>query len=150
MMKKLFAPGNDSFPTSLALLTLRIWLGLTMLINHGVGKLNDFSHLSGDFPDPFGIGHGASLALVVFAEVAASLLLVMGLTTRLAALVLVVNMAVAFLSAHKGALSGSHSGELAFIYLAGYVALLLAGAGRISVDKTVFGGSASAGKKSAK
>jgi putative oxidoreductase len=150
MMKKLFAPGNDSFATSLALLTLRLWLGLTMLINHGVGKLKDFSHLAGDFPDPFGIGHGASLALVVFAEVVASLLLVMGLTTRFAALVLVVNMAVAFLSAHKGSLSGSHSGELAFIYLAGYVALLLAGAGRISVDKTVFGGSASAGKKSAK
>ena len=150
MMKKLFAPGNDSFATSLALLTLRLWLGLTMLINHGVGKLQDFSHLLGSFPDLLGIGHGVSLALAVFAEVIASLLLVMGLMTRFAALVLTVNMAVAFFVVHKRVLSGEHNGEVAFIYLAGYVALLLAGAGRISVDKTVFGGSASAGKKPAK
>src|SRR6266571_881690 len=124
MLKKLFAPANDSFGASLALLTLRLWLGLTLLINHGVGKLKDFSHLSGDFPDPLGIGHGASLALAVFAEVVASLLLVMGLLTRFAALVLAVNMAVAFFLIHKRSLSGDHSGELAFIYLAAYVALL--------------------------
>src|SRR6266566_2273052 len=140
MLKKVFAPGIDSFGASLALLTLRLWLGLTMFINHGIGKLKDFSHLSGDFPDPFGIGHGASLALAVFAEVVASLLLVMGLLTRFAALVLAVNMGVAFLVAHKGALSGGHSGELAFIYLAGYIALLLAGAGQMSMDKSLFGG----------
>src|SRR5437016_2835472 len=149
MLKKIFAPGNDSFATSLALLTLRLWLGITMLINHGVGKLKDFSHLSGDFHDPFGIGHGASLVLAVFAEVVASVLLVMGLLTRFAALVLAVNMAVAFFVVHKRALSGGHSGELAFIYLAAYVALLLAGAGRMSMDKRLFAGGGGKAKSSA-
>jgi putative oxidoreductase len=144
MMKKIFAPGNDSLGTSLALLTLRLWLGMTMLINHGAGKLKDFSHLTSVFPDPLKIGHGASLTLAVFAEVVASILLVVGLTTRFAALVLTVNMAVAFFVVHKRALSGDHSGELAFIYMACYVALLLAGPGRMSVDKSVFGGSAKA------
>jgi hypothetical protein len=46
---------------------------------------------------------------------------------------------------HKHSLSGQHSGELAFIYLAGNVMLLLAGPGKISLDSRVFGG-----KKTAK
>lgn len=111
-----------------------------MLINHGVGKLTTFSEKAPDFPDPLGVGHTTSLLLVVFAEVFASMLLIMGLVTRFAALVLAINMTVAFFVAHKAALSGSHSGELAFIYLAAYVTLLLAGPGRISVDKAVFEG----------
>jgi putative oxidoreductase len=140
MLKKLFAPGNDSFWTSLALLALRVWLGMTMLINHGVGKLTTFSEKASTFPDPLGVGHTTSLVLVVFAEVFASMLLIMGFVTRFAALVLIINLAVAFFVVHKASLSGNHSGELAFIYLAGYAALLLAGAGRVSVDKAVFEG----------
>jgi putative oxidoreductase len=150
MLKKLFAPANDSFGISLALLILRLWVGLTMLLNHGVGKLKDFSHLSGDFPDPFHIGHAGSLALVVFAEVVASLLLVTGLVTRFAAVLLAINMAVAFFMAHNHSLSGSHSGELAFIYLAAYVTLFFAGPGRMSLDKSVFGGSGGKAKSPAK
>jgi putative oxidoreductase len=138
MIKRLLAPGNDSFLTSFALLILRLWLGLTMLINHGVAKLKGFSDMASNFPDPFGIGHQASLALVVFAEVVGSLLLITGLMTRFGALVLAINLTTAFLVAHKGSLSGAHSGELAFIYLAGYVVLFIAGAGKLSVDKSLF------------
>jgi putative oxidoreductase len=36
-------------------------------------------------------------------------------------------------------LSGQGSGELAFMYLMGYVTLLLAGPGSFSVDKALFG-----------
>jgi uncharacterized membrane protein YphA (DoxX/SURF4 family) len=35
-------------------------------------------------------------------------------------------------------LSGEHSGELAFIYLAGCVALIISGGGAFSLDKLVF------------
>jgi len=52
--------------------------------------------------------------------------------------VLVTNMAVAFFIVHQSALSGEHNGELAFIYLAGYVALLIAGPGRFSADGLLF------------
>ena len=143
MLKSIFGPGNDSLPTSVGLLVFRLWLGLTMLINHGVAKLTGFSEKASGFADPFGVGHQVSLAMVIFAEVAASLLLVSGFLTRFAALVLSFNMAVAFLVAHKGSLSGKSSGELAFIYLAGYVLLLFAGAGKFSVDKTLFAAKAS-------
>jgi putative oxidoreductase len=147
MFSKLFAPGNDSLLTSFALLTLRLWLGLTLFLNHGVGKLKGFGTLSAGFPDPLKVGHSVSLALVVFAEVVASVLIVTGLVTRFAALVLTVNMAVAFFFVHERSLSGNHSGELAFTYLAGFVCLLLAGPGRISLDKRFFGGSRSSSSK---
>ncbi|MGH7967340.1 MAG: DoxX family protein [Limisphaerales bacterium] len=138
MFNKIFAPGANSFLANVALLVLRVWLGATILLNHGLGKLTGFGKLSGGFPDPFGIGHTASLALVVFAEFFAAGLLVFGLVSRFAALVLSVNLAVAFVYAHKGALSGSHSGELPFIYLAGFFTLLIAGGGAFSVDKALF------------
>ena len=113
MLKKLFAPANDSFFTSIGLLVLRIWLGGTLLINHGLGKLTSFQSMSSGFPDPLGVGHATSLALVVFAEAIGAILLVLGLVTRFAALIIAINMAVAFFCVHKMALSGEHSGELA-------------------------------------
>jgi putative oxidoreductase len=45
-------------------------------------------------------------------------------------------MSVAFFLVHKMALKGPMSGEMAFIYLAGFVTVLLAGPGRFSVDGT--------------
>jgi len=138
MIKKIFSPGKDSGCTNLALLVLRVWLGVAMLANHGYDKLSTFSEKSGSFPDPLGIGHAASLALAVFAEFFCSLLLILGLLTRFGAFVLAINMAVAFFIVHKGVLSGTHSGELAFLYLAGYAAVLIAGPGRFSADGTLF------------
>jgi len=64
----------------------------------------------------------------------------MGLLTRFAALTLVIDLAVAFIMVHK-AVTGM--GELAFIYSAGYVALLLAGGGHFSMDQALFGKSKS-------
>jgi putative oxidoreductase len=139
MIKKIFAPGNNSGAANFGLLVLRLWIGLMMLVHHGVDKLRNFNDIAPNFPDPLGIGHNASLALAVFAEFFASLLLIFGLVTRWSALVLAIDMMVAFIGVHKGALNGQHSGELAFMYLMGYITLLLAGPGRFSVDKTLFG-----------
>ena len=138
MFKKLFIPSEDSDLTSLMLLVLRLWFGLTMLFNHGLGKLMHFNEVMQTFPDPLGLGQEASLVLVVMAEVLGSLFLVFGLMTRLAALMLVINLFVAFLMVHKTVLTGQGSGELAFIYLAGYFGLLIAGGGLFSMDTVVF------------
>lgn len=74
----------------------------------------------------------------MFAEVVCSILLVLGLFTRFAALNLIATMSVAFYFVHKASLErGPNSGELAFIYLAGFVALLLAGGGRFSLDAKI-------------
>jgi putative oxidoreductase len=125
------------FPRSvdLALLALRIWLGLTMLLNHGRAKLMGFSQMADKFSDPVGFGPTTSLSLAIFAEVVCSALVAMGFLTRFAALVLVIFLAVAFILVHGRALSGANSGELAFVYLAGFFAIFLAGPGRFSIDR---------------
>jgi putative oxidoreductase len=139
MIKKIFAPAKNSDSANFALLVLRLWIGLEMLLVHGADKLMNFNTYAPKFLDPFGIGHSASLALSVFAEFFASLLIILGLVTRWSALVLMINMTVAFVGVHKGALSGPGSGELAFMYLMGYTTLLFAGPGRFSADKIIFG-----------
>jgi putative oxidoreductase len=135
MFKKLFIPSNDSDLTSMALLVARLWFGLTMLFNHGFEKMAQFKDIVGTFQDPLGFGQEASLVLVILAEVFGSLLLTVGFMTRIAAAVLVVDMFVAFLMVHKTAMQG---GELAFLYLAGYFVLLIAGGGLFSMDTIVF------------
>jgi putative oxidoreductase len=75
------------------------------------------------------------LVLVIFAEVLGALLLTVGFMTRVAAAVLVIDMFVAFLMVHKTAMSG---GELAFLYLAGYIVILIAGGGLFSLDTLAF------------
>ena len=123
----------------LALLVLRLWLGLTILLNHGWSKLAGFSHMSAQFPDPLGIGPAASLGLAVFAEVAMGALLALGLFARFASLVLIIELGVAFVKVHGHALGGPMSGELAFLYLSGFVAIFIAGGGKFSVDRTMGG-----------
>src|SRR5471030_2917554 len=106
MIKKIFAPGNNPATVNLALFVLRVWVGLQMLLLHGLDKLKHFDQKSSGFIDPFHIGHGTSLALSVFAEVFVSVLVILGLFTRGSALVLGINMAVAFVCFHKGILIG--------------------------------------------
>jgi putative oxidoreductase len=125
--------------TDAGLLLLRVWLGLSLLLLHGWSKLSGFSEMSGKFPDPLGVGSPMSLAMAVFGEVICALLVALGLFTRGAAAVVAITMATAFFLVHKGALSGPGSGELAFVYLAGLIALVIAGAGRFSLDAKIGG-----------
>lgn len=135
-MKKIFAPGNDSTTTSLGLLVLRLWFGLTMCLHHGAEKIAGWNSMAPTWLDPFHIGHQASFALTVFAEAVCSFLLALGLVTRFAALVLIINMTVAFNMVHKDSIK---AGELAYVYLGVFVVLFLTGAGKFSLDGAVFG-----------
>ena len=138
MFKKLFVPSDDSDLTHMALLVARLWFGLTMLFNHGFEKLAHFNDIVGTFPDPLRVGQEASLVLVVVAEVLGALLLTVGFMTRVAAAVLVIDMFVAFLMVHKAGMTGQSSGEMAFLYLAGFVTLAIAGGGLFSLDTLAF------------
>ena len=142
MFKKLFVPSDDSDLTHMALLVARLWFGLTMLFNHGFDKLAHFNDIVGTFPDPLRVGQEASLVLVVVAEVLGALLLTVGFMTRVAAAVLVIDMFVAFLMVHKAGMTGQSSGEMAFLYLAGFVILAIAGGGLFSLDTLAFSKSA--------
>jgi putative oxidoreductase len=113
------------------LLVLRVWLGLSMFLLHGLEKLQKF----GFYVEQFSAGFPKPLAVAaIISEGVMSALLVVGFATRWAAALLATTMAVAFFKAHGGVLKGEHSGEVAFLYLAGFVAIFVAGAGRWSVD----------------
>ncbi len=127
----------DFVPTSgdLSLLVLRLWFGLSLLVLHGWTKLSTFGKMAGGFPDPLKIGHRNSLILSMVGEVLCPLLITLGLFTRFGALGSAINMSVAFFLIHKGALkAGPGSGELAFLYLGGFLVLFLAGPGRFALD----------------
>jgi putative oxidoreductase len=131
-MKKLLTLGFLPASPDLGLLVLRVWLGASMFYLHGMAKLTDFSGQLEKFKGmkihPV-LGSGA-----IVAESICAILLVIGLATRLSALMLAGTMGFAFFVAHKMALSGPGSGELAFVYLAGFVTLLIAGPGKFSLD----------------
>lgn len=117
----------------LGLLILRLFLGLTMLFAHGIGK---WGRLFGDgeiqFRDPFGVGDTTSLALAVFAEVICSMLLALGLMTRWALTPLIITMMVAAFIVHSPDPFGVM--EKAMLYGVGYITLFLTGPGKYSVD----------------
>jgi putative oxidoreductase len=128
--------GTAFSPSSLdlGLFVLRVWFGLMLFVKHGLDKLLNFSRVSAHFADPFHIGPTASLLLVLLAEVVCALLVALGLVTRIAAAVIVVNLAVAFGFAHHFQLFGQRNGELAFVFLGAFLALVCMGAGRWSLD----------------
>ncbi|WP_372898909.1 DoxX family protein [Stieleria sp.] len=132
---------NHEKITSAGLLALRIGIGCFMLV-HGLAKLNGFSTMADSFPDPIGIGSTLSLVMAIGAEVGCSLLLIVGLATRLASLPLAFTMIVALFVVH--AADPWKVKELAAVYLLVYVSLALTGPGLFSVDHALFGRKTSA------
>jgi putative oxidoreductase len=131
-MKKFLSTQYSETAFNVASLLLRLTFGLLLCINHGFEKLLHFSKLEYTFADPFHIGHRWTLVCSIFAEVFCSLLLTLGLFTRVAALLLVINMSVAAFIIHKDQSLSIH--EPALLYLSAFFAILMVGPGRISVD----------------
>lgn len=124
--------------TSAGLLVLRVSTGVMMIAAHGWPKLAGYAEKAEVFPDPIGLGSQMSLIAAIGTEAGCSLLLILGLFTRLAALPLAFTMGVALFIVH-----GSDPWkvkELAAVYLAVYVSLALLGGGRFSLDAKLFGG----------
>ena len=116
------------------LLILRVAAGVFMM-THGLAKIQHFSELSQTFADPIGLGPKFSLALIVFAEFGCSLMLILGLLTRLAAIPLIIGMIVAAFIAHSPFTFGGS--ELPLLYLVIYTSFFFMGAGRFSVDHLI-------------
>ena len=133
-MKKLLSTKYSAGAFNAAMLILRLGVGVLMM-NHGYDKLVHYGSRHNKFMDFLGLGSSISLALVIFAEFFCSLFIILGLFTRLAVIPLIIVMSVALFKAHKGEFFGD--GEMAAVYLAGYITLLLVGPGRVSVDSMV-------------
>ena len=130
------SPRTASRSEDVAKLLLRDMLGGLILL-HGISKIRggpgfilDIVDKAG-LPEPFGY-------LVYVGEVLAPILVIIGLWTRLAALVIALNMIVAVLLVHLGQLftlneTGGWALELQGLYLVVAIAVGLLGAGRYSI-----------------
>ncbi|HEX4925214.1 MAG TPA: DoxX family protein [Bdellovibrionales bacterium] len=116
----------------LSLLVLRIGFGGVMLLAHGLPKLMSYSERANTFADPIGLGSNVSLILAIGAEVFCALAVTFGLFTRLAAVPLAFTMFVAAIVVHAG--DPWQKKELAVMYFIAFVAIIVAGPGRFSLD----------------
>jgi putative oxidoreductase len=133
-MRKLLSTKYSAGAFNTAMLLLRIALGVLMM-KHGYDKLVHFADYKKEFYNFLGMGSSASLALTVFSEFFCSLFLIIGLFTRLAVIPLVITMCVILFMVQKSDIFGD--GEIAAVYLAGYIVLLLVGPGKVSVDSMI-------------
>ncbi len=122
---------------SLGVLILRVGLG-GLMITHGIQKFKII--LSGGaskWLDPIGLGASTSLYLATFAELVCSVLLILGLFTRLSSTALAFTMFVAgFVFLKNSTFAGK---ELAILFFVGFVALAFLGGGDFSLANIIFG-----------
>lgn len=133
-MSKLLSTHYSAGAFNTAMLFLRITAGGLMLV-HGYDKMVHFNETASHMMNFMGIGSKATTALVIFAEFFCSLLVILGLFTRLACVPLIICMGVALLKAHNGDFFGQ--GQVAALFLICFIVLLLLGAGKVSVDSMI-------------
>ena len=133
----MFQTGTSEEYLDILALLLRICLAAFML-SHGAPKLSKL--LAGgeiQFGDPLALGPGLSLGLAVFAEFFCSLLIGIGLATRLAAIPLMITMLVAAFVSHGP--DPFRQKEMALLYFLFYLALLVIGSRKYSFDYLMTG-----------
>jgi putative oxidoreductase len=127
--------GNDS-----GKLILRLAIGILLLL-HGIAKLkNGIGWMSGPLGAvglPAFVGYGAYIG-----EIVAPLLMIVGKWTRLAGLIVAVNMLGAIILVQRGKVAALNQGggwaiELEMLFLLGGVALFFLGSGRYSLSRGI-------------
>ena len=118
---------------------LRLWTGAMLFLRHGLEKQPaHWAQFMSHFPDPIGIGSHPSFLIAFFSDFVCSILLMIGLGTRWAALYCFTNIFVAWAFVHHFAFfgkgSGSDHGEVIVPYLGALLTLLVAGPGAASLD----------------
>lgn len=130
-MKKLLSTKYSKTGFNIALLILRVSMGFSIM-GHGYEKLLHFDEKVNGFINFMGLGSSISLYLVIFAEFFCALFLLIGLLTRVVVIPLIITMFVALYKAHNLDFIGE--GEMASLYLAGFLSILILGPGKYSVD----------------
>ena len=135
---------DNPIHTDLGLLIMRLGVGLSMAVVHGWGKISGgperWTQIGGSMPD-LGLAFAPVIwgFLAAFAEFGGSILIVLGVLTRPAALMLAFTMFVAVTvhlgmpaeNPNAGWKGASHAIEL----LAVYVMIVLTGPGRFSLGR---------------
>lgn len=131
-MKNTYSTNLNLAHVDLGLLIFRIGISALML-THGYPKLlRFFGSEEITFGDPLGLGPVISFTLVVFAEFICSILVLIGLGTRLAVIPIIITMAVAAFIVHAN--DGFGRQELPILFMLGFILLFFTGSGKYSLD----------------
>ena len=135
MVKLLIGLKSYSTFINVSIVIVRIYTS-AMMLTHGFPKLMRL--LDGDmkFRDPIGLGPELSLILTVFSEFFCSILIIIGLGTRLATIPLLITMVVVLFIVHGSNPISEHLNVVA--YIAAYLALFAIGSGKYSLDYKFF------------
>jgi putative oxidoreductase len=131
-MRKLLSTAYSDGAFNFALLVQRVATGLLLLIGHGLYKISNYSQMVGSFYDPLHIGHRLSLILAILSELFCSMFLILGLFTRFAAIIIVIELSVAVFIYHNG--QPLKNFELGALFLTSVFTIMIIGPGRVSVD----------------
>ena len=117
-----------------AILFLRLFIG-TILFTQAITKSQQYPWLEQEYPSLWGLSGADVVSLVGIIEAVAGALLAVGLFTRITSAVMAVGMigAAFLLFPHQS----FDQAELKVVYGGIYVFLLIAGAGRYSLDRLV-------------
>ena len=121
--------------SDIGLLVLRLGAGGLLAVMHGLPKAMGFTEKATSFADPMGLGPTVSLVMAIFGELICGSLVAAGLFTRLAAIPPLITMTVAALVVHR--MDPFSRKELAIIYGVCFLAILLTGPGRFSLDSVM-------------
>lgn len=118
------------------LLCLRVCFGLSLFLKHGWEKPTNFARMAEHFPDPLHVGPVPSLLFALISDAICSILVLLGLGTRWAALWSFVNIFIAWSFVHHFQYfgRGADHGEAIVLYLGGLLAIAIMGPGRFSFD----------------
>lgn len=105
----------------------------SLMLTHGVPKLSRLLTGNLEFGDPIGIGAPASLFLATIGEFICPLLILIGYKTRWATIPTIITMLVALFFVHLSDPFGKM--EKALLFLVMFVAILVMGPGKYSIDK---------------
>lgn len=120
----------------LGILLLRLIPGILMAYTHGWGKITHYKEYSADFYNFLGLGSDVSYMLIILAEFICSILILLGLFTRLASIPLIIAMAVIVFDVNAG--KQIYEFETPLLYMIIFLVLMITGAGKYSLDYSLY------------
>lgn len=139
-LSRLFLRFSGYTYSNLARLFMRLFVGL-MFMQFGIRQISQFREMASGFPSIFGWGSQTCLVLMIIVEIGCSVLIMLGLCTRLSTIPPIVSMIIAeqylvhdVLHTDTTMINYMDVGYVPILFIGIYLFLLLAGPGKISLD----------------
>ena len=136
LTKKVFSFKPEFFSQDFTLLLFRILVSLSMINTHGLKKIKDFEGTIAHIPDPLGVGGEVSAIMAIIANIIAPIFIIFGFATRLAILPILAVTLMGFFIVHGNDPLAIR--DVPAMYSLVFIALLLLGPGKYSIDHKIF------------